>query len=231
MTPHEKTHGNILIVDDTPENLAILTSMLTEHGYFVRPAINGEVALKAVQKHQPDLILLDIMMPQMSGYEVCGHLKANEQTRDIPVIFISALNKVFDKVKAFSIGGVDYITKPFQIEEVLARVETHLMLRRLYAELQDQNQRLIHEVAERTRAEEALKEIETAMKLWIETAKKHGKPIPKPKSKIINEPKKRFNVIFPESLLNEVDEYRGKHGMKRSELLAVAAEHFISSEH
>ena len=79
--------------------------------------------------------------------------------------------------------------------------------------------------------EEALKEIEIAMKLWIETAKKHGKPIPKPKSQIINEPKKRFNVIFPESLLNEVDEYRGKHGMKRSELLAIAAEQFISSEH
>jgi predicted RNase H-like HicB family nuclease len=78
---------------------------------------------------------------------------------------------------------------------------------------------------------DALKEIEKAMQLWIETAKKHGKPIPKPKNKITNEPKKRFNVIFPESLLNEVDEYRGKHGMKRSELLAVAAEHFISSEH
>lgn len=166
--------GNILVVDDTPENLAILTSMLSRQGYLVRPAISGEVALKAVRKNPPDVILLDIMMPHMSGYEVCEQLKADEQTRDIPVIFISALHKVFDKVKAFSLGGVDYITKPFQLEEVLARVETHLTLRSLHRELQENNTQLEHEIAERIRAETALKEslaqIERAKQEWETTA-------------------------------------------------------------
>ena len=136
MQQTQPTQGNILVVDDTPENLAILTSMLVERGYLVRPAINGEVALRAIERNAPDLILLDIMMPKMSGFEVCESLKADEQTRDIPVIFISALHKVADKVKAFALGGVDYITKPFQLEEVLARVETHMALLRLHREVQ-----------------------------------------------------------------------------------------------
>ncbi len=131
------THqSNILIVDDTPENLTVLTQMLIQQGHIIRPAINGQVALKAIQKDPPDLILLDIMMPGMDGYEVCKRLKADERTRDIPIIFISALDEVFDKVKAFALGGVDYITKPFQVQEVLARVETHLALRNLNKELQ-----------------------------------------------------------------------------------------------
>jgi diguanylate cyclase (GGDEF)-like protein len=173
--PQSNTHqNNILVVDDTPENLTMLTQMLTSYGYLVRPAINGQVALRAVQKDQPDLILLDIMMPNLSGYEVCERLKANERTRDIPVIFISALNEVFDKVKAFTLGGVDYITKPFQVKEVLARVETHLALRNLHRELQEKNIQLQQEITEHKRTEEALKEsmtqIERAKKEWESTA-------------------------------------------------------------
>ena len=120
--------NNILIVDDTPENLSVLRKLLTEKGYQVRPALNGEVALKAVQNQLPDLILLDIMMPGMDGYEVCRILKSAEDSAAIPVIFISALTEVEGILKAFQAGGVDYISKPFRPEEVLARVQTHLAL-------------------------------------------------------------------------------------------------------
>lgn len=129
---------NILVVDDTPDNLKMLTHILTKHGYTVRPAINGKTALKAVQRLIPDLILLDIIMPGMSGYEVCEQLKADERTRHIPVIFISALHDIVDKIKAFKIGGVDFITKPFQPEEVLIRVNTHLLIHSLQHQLQEQ---------------------------------------------------------------------------------------------
>lgn len=134
--------GNILIVDDILANLQVLTKMLIKQGYKIRPAGDGKLALKSVQSILPDLILLDIKMPEMDGYQVCEKLKADDRTRDIPIIFISALNDVFDKVKAFSVGGVDYITKPFQVEEVLARVETHLQLRELQQKLLAQNQEL-----------------------------------------------------------------------------------------
>jgi signal transduction histidine kinase len=134
--------GNILIVDDTPENLRVLSSTLTERGYKVRSVINGAMALMGAQAAAPDLILLDIKMPDMDGYEVCQQLKAHDGTREIPVIFMSALDAVFDKVKAFSCGGVDYIPKPFQIEEVLARIENQLTIRRLQLQLQAQNQQL-----------------------------------------------------------------------------------------
>lgn len=135
--------GNILIVDDTPENLTVLTRMLAEQGYLVRPAISGELALKAVKKSQPDLILLDIMMhPGIDGYEVCRLLKADTMTRDIPILFMSALHDTVNKLKAFEIGGVDYITKPFQVEEVLARVKTHLALRNLQKHLEEKNAQL-----------------------------------------------------------------------------------------
>ena len=134
--------GNILVVDDTPENLQLLVGMLKEKGYKVRPVPSGELALSGARGFPPDLILLDIMMPEMDGYEVCSSLKADERTKDIPVIFISALSDVLDKVKAFGVGGVDYITKPFQMEEVVARVETHLALQRLQKSLQDKNEEL-----------------------------------------------------------------------------------------
>jgi len=136
------TKGNILIVDDTPANLNVLSAMLTEKGYRVRPAINGDIALKAVSKLLPDLILLDIHMPGMTGYEVCQKLKADALTSDIPVIFISASDEVLDKVKAFAVGGLDYITKPFQLEEVLARVENQLNLRHLQKQVSDRNTQL-----------------------------------------------------------------------------------------
>jgi two-component system, NtrC family, sensor kinase len=150
--------GNILIVDDTPDNLRLLSTMLSEQGYKVRSALNGEMALMGANVLPPDLILLDINMPKMNGYEVCSALKASNATRQIPVIFISALGEVWDKVKAFSVGGVDYITKPFQLEEVLARIETHLTIRNLQMQLQEQNMRLRQEVGDRIQAEQAERE-------------------------------------------------------------------------
>lgn len=129
---------SIVVVDDTPENLRLLIEILSEQGYRVRPAPNGELGLGSIEKEPPDLILLDILMPDMDGFEVCRRLKADERLRDIPVIFISALNEVFDKVTAFDVGGVDYITKPFQVEEVLARVRTHLTLVSLRRSLEAQ---------------------------------------------------------------------------------------------
>jgi DNA-binding response OmpR family regulator len=123
--------GNILIVDDTPANLRLLGAMLSEQGYKTRSVVNGEMALTAARSAPPDLILLDINMPDMSGYDVCRALKADERTRAIPVIFVSALDEALDKVKAFDVGGVDYLTKPVQFEEVIVRVSTHLKLHRL----------------------------------------------------------------------------------------------------
>ena len=137
-TPDTATKGNILIVDDTPANLRLLSSMLADQGYKVRSVTNGQMAITATRAAPPDLILLDINMPGMNGYEVCEHLKVDEGTRDIPIIFISALDAVQDKVAAFTVGGVDYITKPFQLEEVIARVETHLALCDLRASLQQE---------------------------------------------------------------------------------------------
>ncbi|MGB7444979.1 MAG: response regulator [Coleofasciculaceae cyanobacterium] len=139
---------NILVIDDTPENLRLLVNILTEREYKVRAMPSGKLALSGIHLSPPDLILLDITMPEMDGYQVCKQLKANEQTRDIPVIFVSAINEVLDKVKAFNVGGVDYITKPFQVEEVLARVETHLENRSLQRRLQEKNDHLAEALEE-----------------------------------------------------------------------------------
>lgn len=148
---------NILVVDDTVENLRFLSNMLSRQGYEVRKALNGKTALLAVQTAPPDLILLDIMMPEMDGYEVCTQLKASEKTRDIPVIFLSALDDVLNKVKAFNVGGSDYISKPFQFEEVLARVKNHLKAQRLQKQLGEQNAMLQREIEERKLVEAALR--------------------------------------------------------------------------
>jgi two-component system sensor histidine kinase/response regulator len=121
--------ASILVVDDTLPNLELLSEMLKERGYRVRPVPSGDLALQAARSSPPDLILLDIHMPEMDGYEVCEALKADEKLHDIPVLFISGLSETADKVKAFRVGGADYITKPFQLEEVAARVATHLELR------------------------------------------------------------------------------------------------------
>ena len=118
----------ILIVDDLADNLRVLSATLAEQGYGVRCAKNGSMALRGAMAAPPDLILLDVKMPDMDGYQVCQQLKAAPATRDIPVIFMSALDDVLDKVRAFDVGGVDYITKPFQVEEVLARIKSQLAL-------------------------------------------------------------------------------------------------------
>lgn len=144
------------MVDDTRENLRLLSGILAAQGHKVRPVTNGPRALAAAQAEPPDLILLDIRMPDMDGYAVCAALKADETTSHIPVIFISALSEVFDKVRAFEVGGIDYITKPFQVEEVLARVQTHLHLYTMQRQLAEQNSRLEHEIVERRRIEHRL---------------------------------------------------------------------------
>ena len=128
--------GTILVVDDTPINLTMLVNMLTKQGYTVDSAHTGPQALEVIQQRIPDLILLDVMMPDMDGYEVCQRLKQDPVTADIPIIFISAMNDVDGIVKAFEVGGVDYVTKPFQLREVAKRVETHLQLVRQRREIQ-----------------------------------------------------------------------------------------------
>lgn len=148
--------GNILIVDDLPDNLRLLRDTLRAEGYKVRSAITGAMALRAAQSPSTELILLDIKLPDLDGYEVCRKLKSNERTAEIPIIFLSALNETFNKVQGLAAGGVDYIAKPFQVEEVLARVETHLTIRRLQQSLQKQNLRLLIEIEERQRLEESL---------------------------------------------------------------------------
>lgn len=135
--------SNILIVDDNPNNLQVLGGILQESGYTIRPALSGEIALRAIHVHQPDLILLDIRMPGMDGYEICTRLKADALLRDIPVIFISALNEIEDKLSAFRAGAVDYITKPFQSEEVQARVHTQMELSKARKSLAETNTRLL----------------------------------------------------------------------------------------
>jgi len=142
------TLGDILIVDDTLANLRLLSQMLEERGHKVRAVRNGTHALTAAQAIPPDLVLLDIRMPEMDGYEVCRRLKADVRTAEIPILFISALGETEDKVKAFTLGGVDYITKPFQAAEVLARVETHLALRNLNRQLQAANAELAERLDE-----------------------------------------------------------------------------------
>jgi two-component system, NtrC family, sensor kinase len=134
--------NNILIVDDTPQNLHLLVDLLTQYDYKVRPVPNGKLALSAAEINPPDLILLDIMMPDLNGYEVCKQLKANPKTKDIPIIFISAGNEAIDKVKAFAIGGVDYICKPFQIHEVLMRIKNQLVVKSLQKKLRGKNEQL-----------------------------------------------------------------------------------------
>lgn len=148
MTQSEQPHpsplagSDILVVDDTRENLRLLVRLLAEQGYKVRPTASGSMALTAAQISPPDLILLDIMMPEMNGFIVCAHLKADPQTQNIPVIFISALHETEKIVQAFAAGGVDYITKPFQSDEVLARVKAHLTIRKLQKELAQKNEEL-----------------------------------------------------------------------------------------
>ncbi|MDJ0728728.1 MAG: response regulator [Crocosphaera sp.] len=139
---NNNSKGNIVVVDDSPINLRLIVDMFKTKGYEVRPVPSGKLALTAIQNFPPDLILLDIMMPEMDGYEVCKQLKADSRTKDIPIIFVSALDAVLDKVKAFEMGGVDYVSKPIQEKELFARVETHLQIRRLQQNLEEKNNKL-----------------------------------------------------------------------------------------
>ena len=151
MNEHSLAQSNIMVVDDNPDNLKVLEDMLRQEGYEVRSFPRGRLALTAAMRNPPDLILLDINMPEMNGYEVCEHLKSTEEVSGIPVIFLSALDETEDKVKAFRTGAVDYISKPFQFEEVQARVETHLKVHALQLALKQQNEHLEETVAARTR--------------------------------------------------------------------------------
>ncbi len=152
----EKVKEDILVVDDRPENLRLLSEILSNHNYKVRKVTSGKQAIEAVEIHPPSIILLDIMMPDMNGYEVCQYLKSQEKTAEIPIIFLSALDKSFDKVKAFEVGGVDYVTKPFQVEEIIMRVQNQLTILRQKIGLQqqqkllaEQNELLKQEIQER----------------------------------------------------------------------------------
>jgi len=153
-----ETKGTVLVVDDTPANLQLLESILQDKGYLVRAAISGQMALKAARHQPPDIILLDINMPEMNGYEVCRALKSDPCLALIPVIFVSAAVDTADKLRAFEEGGVDYVTKPFQPMEVLARVETHLALARTRAELERKNETLKQLLQEQLRQAMELQE-------------------------------------------------------------------------
>jgi putative two-component system response regulator len=149
MDSPNKTFENakIIVVDDTPANLDLLVEMLKVQGYQVKSAPSGKFAIDIAKNDPPDLILLDINMPEMNGYEVCKILKADRVLHEIPVVFISALSDTFEKLEAFSVGGVDYITKPFHLEEVYARVATHIKLHKLQAEMEEYNEKLEQIVA------------------------------------------------------------------------------------
>ncbi|MEB3277631.1 MAG: diguanylate cyclase [Lyngbya sp.] len=157
LKPHSKTP--ILIVDDNPDNVRLLAKILESQSFIVRKSLNGRMALQGIYRDPPDLILLDINMPGMNGYEVCQQLKLSEETAHIPVIFISALERIEDKVKAFELGGVDYITKPFQEQEVLMRVKHQLLIQQQHQQLLEQNQRLEQEIKERLKAEAEVRQL------------------------------------------------------------------------
>ncbi|WP_448571423.1 response regulator [Trichothermofontia sp.] len=150
---------NILIVDDTPDNLRLLAKMLEAQGYVVRKSLNGRMALQSAHRDPPDLILLDINMPDMNGYEVCQQLKASAITQKIPIIFISALDQINSKLQAFESGGQDYITKPFQELEVLARVRSQLLIQEQQRQLRQQNQQLEQAIQVREKAEAEIRHL------------------------------------------------------------------------
>ncbi len=166
-----------MVVDDTPANLDLLTEMLRTNGYKVRPVTSGAQALRAAQSEVPDLILLDILMPEMDGYEVGMRLKEDNALKDVPVIFLSALTELEDKVRGLRGGGNDYITKPFQSEEVLARIEVHLGARRQKQELMAQNELLKEKVRSRIKQDGLLNTLsarEREILHWVGEGKRNS---------------------------------------------------------
>lgn len=159
--------AQILVVDDSPGSLKLLTDILSKPGYHVRPAPSGRLALRSIDAEIPDLILLDVIMPDLDGYEVCRQLKKNPKTAVVPVIFISSLEEPADKVKGFEVGGVDFITKPFQAEEILARVHTHLSLHLLQNQMKTQNIFLEEQIQERKKNEEELKQYQKNLEQMV----------------------------------------------------------------
>jgi PleD family two-component response regulator len=159
--------ADILIVDDKLENIRFLSSFLSKQGYQVRKAINGQAALIAARTVSPDLILLDINMPGMGGYEVCQQLKGEPQTSSIPIIFLSAGDDIADKIRAFQVGGVDYITKPFQLEEALVRVQTQLKVQSLQKKLQVCHEELQQTVTALQKTQAALEASEAELRALL----------------------------------------------------------------
>lgn len=151
------SEGTILLVDDNPTNLGVLFDLLSDAGFKILIATDGESAIAQISYVKPDILLLDVMMPGIDGFETCRRLKQNIDTQDIPIIFMTALTETVDKVKGFEVGAVDYITKPFEYEEVLVRLRTHLTIQNLRRSLEDRNQLLQQEIRDRIAAEEALK--------------------------------------------------------------------------
>lgn len=143
-----RENETVLLIDDNPDNLRLLAKILEGYGFRVRAASTGKRALATIRKESPSIVLLDIMMPEMDGFDICKELKGDEKTASIPIIFISALDETIDKVKGFSLGAVDYITKPFQSEEILARITTHLSLRALQIALEKNNKELTNALEE-----------------------------------------------------------------------------------
>jgi two-component system cell cycle response regulator len=154
-TPQSTPKADVLIVDDTPDNLKVLSRILQYSQYKVRAVTSGAMAISEARATPPDVIMLDISMPEMDGYETCRRLKADERTRLIPVIFLSAMDEIQDKLKAFEVGGVDYVTKPFHIDEVMARIETHLAIRQLQIQLEDTNRELAARLDDLSQSQEA----------------------------------------------------------------------------
>lgn len=216
------THrGSILIVDDDLASLRLLADMLKEEGYTVHPASRGEMALRFVRSTLPDLVLLDIKLPGLDGYEVCAQLKADERTRNIPVIFITGLTDTADKVKGFRAGGVDYLTKPLHVEEVVARVQTHMAVHALQQELSRQNARLQEEIAERQRIEMALRESQARYGSFVANSSEGicRIELEQPLSVLLPEDE-QIRGIFQYGYLGECnDAYARMHGRTKAEEL------------
>ncbi|MBN1146044.1 MAG: hybrid sensor histidine kinase/response regulator [Anaerolineales bacterium] len=210
--------ADILIVDDTPANLRLLSQMLAERGYKVRAAISGARALETTRARLPDLILLDIRMPEMDGYQVCQQLKQAAETRDIPIIFISALGETDDKIKAFAVGGVDYITKPFQVAEVLARIQTHLSLRELQKQLQVTNQELARRLEEIANSNSELQTRNQELDAFAHTV---AHDLKNPLSSMIGYSTMlaAHHTEMPEQELNQVLEAIEKNGRKMTNII------------